>query len=212
MIQPIEHSPVSSCPKLICQEYFASLRQNIYFTEDIDCFCTICRPDVRQKTHKHGGYDYTVPYGWVRFRIKIDEVHTQVTQIFQRWATSYYGMREEKLEQILKNRQMPFPGDRLLDGAIFVDYSRDRKHCFTSPSINYTSIWQRTPIRSFTSSNGCKYNVQIILQCKQKPGAFIIQQGTSGLCDIIPTNVIEWKSLQRSTIIPNGLMIKVVSR
>ena len=213
MPPPIAHQLViPDCPVRICREYVKSLNLNVYFRKEFDCFCARCRTAVRQKTYNVGDHDYTIPYGWVRFRIKTDDVQTRVKQIFRQWTTSYYGTWEENLERILRNREMPFPGDHLLDGTTFVDHSRDRVHCFTSPSIKYTSNWQRSPVTSFTPTNGRCYNVQIILQCKQKPETFTIQPGASGFCDVIPANVIEWKSKQRATIIPNGLMVRIVPK
>jgi hypothetical protein len=199
----------ATCLLPISLEYLRSLKLDLYFNKQSDCFCMKCRPDRRQKTYERGGYPYTVPYGWVQFHIKTERVHIQDKKIFQRWATSYYGTWEKKLEQILRNRFIPFPGDALLDRTTFSDHSRDGQHCFTSPSINYTGNWQRSPANPFTLSNGNDYNVQMILRCKQKPGTFIIQEGATGLCDIISHKVIEWKSKQRATIIPIGLMIKI---
>jgi hypothetical protein len=194
------------------EEYLRSLKLDLYFVQQPDCFCMKCLPDNSRRTNKRGGYPYTVPYGWVRFRIKIEKVCTQDKQIFRQWATSYYGTWEENLEKILRNRVIPIPGDELLDGTKFKDHSRDGHHCFTSPSINYMSNWQRSPTKLVTLSDGKVYTVQMVLQCKQKPGTFIVQPGTPGLCNIISADVIEWKSNQRTTIIPNGLMIRIMKR
>jgi hypothetical protein len=201
-----------TCLLPICQEYLQSLKLDRYFEEQSDCFCIKCRSNTSRKTFGGGSYEYTIPYGWVRFRIKVEKLFTQDKQVFRKWATSYYGTWEENLERILRNRVFPFPKDALLDGKPFLDHSQDGEHCFTSPSINYTSDWQRSPPRKFTLSNGSVYDAQIILQCKQKPKTFIIQSGTPGICDIISADVIEWKSKQRSTIIPHGVMIKMMKR
>jgi hypothetical protein len=194
----------------VCQEYFKSLKLDDYFQRNHDCYCKKCHLNDSQKTHKQGGYESTIPYGWARFRIETDQAHSMGRNIFQSWATSYYGTCEEKLEQILRNRFIPLPGDKLLDGRIFSDHSLDEQHCFTSPSINYASNCQRSPMKQFTSANGTVYNVQVVLQCKQKPGTFIIQRGQPGLCNIILANEIEWKTNQRATLTPTGLMIRMV--
>jgi hypothetical protein len=199
----------ATCLLPCSKEYLRSLNLDLFFEQRCDCYCRNCRPNDSRKTNVRGGYPYTIPYGWVRFRIKTEQVHIQEKHIFQQWATTYYGIWEENLERILRNRFIPFPGDELLDRIKFKDHSRDGQHCFTSPSINYTSDWQRSPTKRFTLLDGTVYNVQMTLQCKQKPDTFIVQPGRPGLCNIISADEIEWKSNQRATIIPIGLMIRM---
>ncbi|CAF0943585.1 unnamed protein product [Rotaria sordida] len=165
-------------------------------------------------TLRKGGYEYTIPRGWVRVRIQTDRAQSQQKKIFQRWATSYYGTCEKKLEQILRNRFIPLPGDLLNDGEIFSDHSGYEQQWLTSPSINYASDLRYSPIKTFIlpDRRGEIYTVQVVLQYKQKPGTFSIHPGRPGLCDIIPADEIEWMSNQRSTLIPYGLMIRMSKR
>jgi hypothetical protein len=199
------------CLLPICQEYFQSLHLNHYFQREYDCYCRKCRPNNSQKARKRGGYNSTIPYGWVRFRIETDPAHSKQKKIFQHWATSYYGTCEEKIEQILRNRFIPLPGDPLADGTIFSDHSGYDRQWLTSPSINYASDLRFSPIKTFRLPNGRDgiYDVQVVLQCKQRPQTFVVQPGRPDLCNVIPTNEIEWESNQRSTLVPIGLMVRM---
>ncbi len=202
------------CLLPVCEEYFRSLKLDLYFQQKRDCYCKKCQPNNRQKTYKRGGYDFTIPYGWVRFRIQTDRAHAGEKKIFKDWTTSYYGTREEKLEQILRNRLIPLPGDALSDGTIYSDESVYGKQWLTSPSINYASDLRFSPMKTFELPNGIGeiYNVQVVLQCRQKPQTFAVHPGRPGICNVIPANVIEWTSDHRATLTPIGLMIRMVKR
>ncbi|CAF3412497.1 unnamed protein product [Rotaria sp. Silwood1] len=202
------------CMLSVCQEYFKSLKLDAYFQQKYDCYCKQHYSDNNPNTVRRGGYEYTIPREWVRVRIQTDRVQSQQKKIFQSWTTSYYGMCEKKLEQILRNRFIPLPGDLLNDGNVFSDDSGYEQQWLTSPSINYASDSQYSPIKTFKLPGLRReiYNVQVVLQCKQKPGTFTVQPGRPRLCDIIPANVIEWTSNQRSTLIPYGLMIRMFKK
>jgi hypothetical protein len=200
-----------NCPRLICQEYIRSLNlPHAYFQSSHDkCFCPVDYPDTRPRIKKSGGYHYTVPCGWVRFALKTDQTLSRSQRIFQRWATSYYGTSENKIEEILENGFIPFPGDQLRNGTIFlVGFPGGRNDFCTSPSIEYISELHSGSRTRFLSHDGNTYEVQLILQCKQRPETFDIEPDESDWCDRIPNDTIVWKSNEQSTIVPCGVMVR----
>ncbi len=109
---------------------------------------------------------------------------------------------------ILQERFIPFPGDSLLSGGTFTTHLPDKHHVYTSPSIHYASLRHVCPTRT-TKINSQWYNVQVVLECKQNPTRIIKQRGyRSDVCRIIPDDEIEWKTNQRSSIVPYGLLIR----
>ena len=196
---------------MICDEYIKHLNLPYpYFkSSHNECYCPIDYLDTRPKIEKVGGYKYTVPCGWVLFALKIDSALTRGQSIFQKWATSYYGVSEDSIEPILRNRFIPLPGDRLPDGKIFsACIPDDNDHCCTSPSIYYSSEWHRHLKTRFPSADGNSYEIQIILQCKQKPDTFERKKGESNWCKTLSRNEILWKSKRRSTIVPCAIMVR----
>ncbi|CAF1167336.1 unnamed protein product [Didymodactylos carnosus] len=210
----------STCPRSICKEFLESLGLSPqYFTRSHDeCYCTRCYPPSRTKIKSKGGYEYTVPVGWVRFSLHIDSALSKSKKIFQRWATSYYGTSADKLEPILRygNGSIPFPNDQMPSGETFGTHLKDKDHLYTSPSINYAGQPTFSPIRRFRATNGELCDMQVVLQCKQKSDGpagptFSVHRGfQSDLCDVISNDVIEWKSSNRATVIPYNLLIRMV--
>ena len=198
------------CLQHICEEYFKSLRlDGAYFRKYINCYCIKHYSDRETTLKKSGGYDHTIPRGWVRFQLRTDKLHSRQNGIFQDWATSYYGTSAEKLNTILRNSFIPISGDHLLDGQTFSDHIQDGSFCYTSPSINYASNALFSPMRTFKSNKGESYHVQVVLQCKQKPRSFERQCSRFEISDPIPAAKIEWKSDNRSTIVPFGLLVRM---
>lgn len=203
--------PLTNCPRTICDEYIRNLNlPYAYFNPSHDeCYCHNHYADTRPKRQKVGGHNYTVPCGWMLFALKIDAAFTRGKLIFQKWATSYYGVSEDKLEPILRNRLIPLPDDRLSDEKIFSAFiPDDNDHCCTSPSINYISERYRDLKTRFRSQDGNSYEMQIILQCKQQPDTFEKKKGEANWCQIMSRNEIRWESKRRSTIVPCGIMVR----
>jgi hypothetical protein len=202
------------CIRPICFEVLQRLKlPKEYFEPKYDCcYCPRHYPVNRPKTYKTGGYIYTLPCGWMRFGLKCLEPRDESENFFQTWATSFHGVSTHQLENILHNRFIPLPGDRLLNGEIFSPKFFDPGHCYTSPSIYYTSRLNVCEKYEFRSQSNEYYQVRIVLQCKQKPNTFEITHGRQNLCNIIPANQIKWKSSTRSTIIPYGLLVHIVKQ
>jgi hypothetical protein len=109
----------AECLVSVCQEYFQHLNLANFFRPGQDYYCAEHYPNYKVKQHKRGGHYYTMPCGWVRFRIEIDEVHIREKKIFQSWAVSYYGTCEENLWQILRTRFIPLSGTNLVMAQFF---------------------------------------------------------------------------------------------
>ncbi len=199
------------CPENICKQYSIDLRMNrayFNFRHNI-CFCLQCYPSTQTDHFTVAGSIYTVPRSWVRFGLQIDQAFADAKQIFKRWYTTFYGTSRDKLEPILRQRFIPFPGDPLLSGEIFTTHLRDKDHVYTSPSIHYASLRHVCPTHT-TKINSQWYDVQVVLECKQNPKGIIKQRGyRPNVCLIIPNDEIEWKTNQRSSVVPYGLLIHV---
>jgi hypothetical protein len=138
----------------------------------------------------------------------MDQTLIRDKKIFQRWHTTFYGTSKDKLEPIINNRFIPFPGDQLLSGKTFTTDLSDKKHVYTSPSINYACLEHVCPIDTVNIDNEW-YDIQVVLECKQNPAGNVKQRGCRrDVCRIIPDNEIEWKTDQRSSIVPYGLLIR----
>ncbi|CAF1470687.1 unnamed protein product [Didymodactylos carnosus] len=146
----------STCPRSICKEFLESLGLSPqYFTRSHDeCYCTRCYPPSRTKIKSKGGYEYTVPVGWVRFSLHIDSALSKSKKIFQRWATSYYGTSADKLEPILRygNGSIPFPNDQMPSGETFGTHLKDKDHLYTSQGGN--TVLRIPPLRGVNFHSG----------------------------------------------------------
>ncbi|CAF1502431.1 unnamed protein product, partial [Rotaria sordida] len=130
------------CPQVICKQYSIDLKMNrAYFDFKYNkCFCSQCYLNTRTDYFTVANSNYTVPRGWVRFGLQIDKTFADAKTIFKQWYTTFYGTSKDKLESVLHNRFIPFPGDRLLSGEIFSTHLPDKHHVYTSPSIHYASL------------------------------------------------------------------------
>ncbi|CAF1509456.1 unnamed protein product [Rotaria sordida] len=198
------------CAENICKQYSKSLQLNKnYFNFKYNkCYCSECYDANEPDSYRVANSIYTVPRGWTRFGLQVDEKFVESRNMFRNWCTTFYGTSKNKLESVLHNRFIPFPGDRFLSGEIFSTHLPDKHHVYTSPSIHYASLKHVCPTGT-TKLNNEWYDVQIILECKQNPEGIIKQQGCRrNVCPIISDNEIEWKTDQRSSIIPYGLLIR----
>ena len=199
------------CPERICTEYsINNLRLNkAYFNfRHNRCYFDQCYPRKETDSLTLAGSTYTIPRGWVRYGLQVDQAFTRGKHIFAQWYTTFYGTSKDKLESILHNRSIPFPGDQLLSGEIFARHLPDKKHVYTSPSIHYASFRHVCPTDT-TKINNEWYDFQVVLECKQNPEGITKQPGyQSNVCRIIPANEIEWKTNRRATVTPIGLLIR----
>ena len=89
---------------------------------------------------------------------------------------------------------------------------------FTTPTIRYAALDCYTHTYDFRSPvNGRRYKIRVALQCKQKPDSFTIQPETVGatkrkeiICPHISNDQMEWKTDQRSAIMPYALLLCMV--
>ena len=201
----------ASCPKNICKQYsIENLRLDKgYFNFKYNqCYCDQCHPATKTDRFTVANSIYTAPKGWVRFGLQVNKSFADSKQIFTQWCTSFYGTSKLNLEPILKNRFIPFPKDQLLTGETLHIRLSDRDHVYTSPSIHYASLSHVCPT-DITKIDNNWYDVQVVLECKQNPQGTIKQQGCRrGVCSIIADNEIEWKTSNRSSVVPYGLLIR----
>ncbi|CAF0988236.1 unnamed protein product [Rotaria sp. Silwood1] len=210
---------VISCPYFAeCKEYVNSLKWSIsFFNNEHDrCYCQSCYSHDLPNKLQVADADYVVPRGWAGFGLGVDPFRDD--DPWNAWIVVYHGTSQLAAQSILSHRQFLLPGDFLLDGsklAIRPGHIPGKVHIYTSPSIHYASLQVYSPMNSFQSpKTGKHYNVQIVLQCKQKPNTFKVQGETVGwgdksICNIIPNESIEHFTNRRSSVIPYRLLIRL---
>ncbi|CAM4793675.1 unnamed protein product [Rotaria magnacalcarata] len=198
------------CPKPICLQYFKSLNLNrAYFNRHFSrCYCSNCYGLSKPNVLTTANSKFTVPRGWVSFGIQLDKAFASDNGIFKNWYTTFYGTSKDKLSEIIRNRFIPFPGDDLLSGEKFILNLSDQNHVYTSPSINYASLSHVCPVDRMNINNNF-YDFQVVLRCKQNPAD--VQKFASGkpnACELLPNDNIQWKTDQRSSVLPISLLIR----
>ena len=222
----IRETPVSSHPKascaytILCAKYLNSLKwQEAYFDHRFDyCYCNTCYPSSSSDTSERGGAVYVLPRGWCRFGLHVDQVRSVVDSIWSDWVVTYHGTTPIAAQSIVAHRQFLVPGDKCLDGSsigIREGHIPGKNQIYTSPTIAYSSLPAYCPQQNFRSpSTKNQHKAYIVLQCRQKPGAFTVQKETVGagsrqLCPFIPNDRIEIYTTVRAAVVPYGLLIRV---
>ena len=203
--KPSSHRPPLPCTRSLCEAYLKTLKlPPAYFVRRHDkCFCKMC--------HKPPGS--AIPcnktckqlHDWVRFGLLIHEAHERLCKVSQTWKTSYYGTSPHLLSSILTNRFVPFDGDQVTPHSTFNSGHPKSNDCVTSPSLTHASQARFSKRVRHRGIDGKNYDVQVVLQCKQKPDAFNVEGDASSF------DSIEWKTSVRSSLIPFGLLLKVHS-
>ncbi|CAF1487713.1 unnamed protein product [Rotaria sordida] len=213
------HKSSSSCQyKTICGEYLSSLKwQENFFNRHYNrCYCNICYSLSSKDTYVIGGSTYVVPRDWCRFGLHVDQVRVQTDRIWDDWIITYHGTSSIAAQSIVAHRQFLVPGDKCIDGSrihIRPGHIKDKYEIYTSPTIAYSSLDCYCPSQKFHSTlTNKEYNARIVLQCRQKPGAFTVQRETVGaghqrICPIIPNDQIEIFTTIRAAIVPYGVLI-----
>lgn len=183
----------------------------VYFNRKYNrCYCSTCYASSEPDVLKQANSKYTVPRDWVAFGIAIDIAFASNNRIFQTWATVFYGTSKDKLDDIIHNRFIPFPEDDLLSNKKFILNLPDKKHVYTSPSINYASLSHVSPTDR-ANINGTWYEFQVVLQCKQNPtDVQKLPSGKPNACNLLPNHNIQWRTDQRSSVVPCALLIHAV--
>jgi hypothetical protein len=201
-----------------CKEYVKQLAwSKSFFNSKHDrCYCETCYLNSRPSVLQVANTDYVVPRDWAGFGLGVDPFRGD--DVWNTWIVVYHGTKTIAAQSILTHRQFLLPGDHLLDGselAIRPGHIPGKVHIYTSPSIRYASLNVYSPTNSFKSpQTGELYNVQIVLQCKQKTGTFLTQSKTVGwgdkrICNIISNDVIEHYTNRRSSVVPYRLLIRM---
>jgi hypothetical protein len=201
-----------------CKEFVKHLAWPISFfnMKHDHCYCDKCYPDHLSDTLRVAEADYVVPRNWAGFGLGVDPFRGD--NIWNTWIVVYHGTTTIAAQSILTHRQFLLPGDHLIDGsklAIREGHIPGKVYIYTSPSIRYASLNVYSPTNSFKSpKTGNRYKVQIVLQCKQKPGTFDTQHetvgwGTKPICNFVPNDRIEHFTNRRSSVVPYRLLIRL---
>ncbi|CAF3603913.1 unnamed protein product [Rotaria sp. Silwood1] len=216
-----DHNAKSSGPcqyKILCGEYLKSLSWNeaLFDRRFNRCYCSNCYLNSWDNTLVEAGSLYVIPRGWCRFGLQVDKVRADVDHIWRDWIVTYHGTSQEAAHSIVAHRQFLIPGDKRIDGekiAILPGHIKEKYHIYTSPTIAYSGNACYCPLTRFRSKITNKlYNARIVIQCRQKPGTFDVQQETIGagnrrICPFIPNSQVEIFTTVRASIVPYGLLI-----
>ena len=197
------HVPPLPCARSLCEAYLKTLKlPDGYFERKYDkCFCKACHKPSGGTTRCGKGCKQL--HDWVRFGLKIHQAHQKQWNISKTWTTSYYGTSANLLLPILTNRFILFDGDRLDDGSTFDSGHPKSGHCVTFPSLVHASERKFSPRVRYRGTDGKNYDVQVVLQCKQKPDTFSVEGNASSF------HSIEWRTGTRSCLTPSGILLKL---
>ena len=185
------------------------------------CYCKKCYSPSKPSTFTVGGHTYVIPRGWTRFGVYVDEPFARHHNVWNTWANCYHGTSIENAKSIVEHRQLLLPRDMTLDGKklqIREGHIPGEYYFFTTPTIKYAALDCYAHTYKFTSpSNGKRYKIKVVLQCKQKSDSFTVQPETVGarqrqqkICSFVSNDEMEWKTQHRSAIMPYGLMLYIV--
>ncbi|CAF4119094.1 unnamed protein product [Adineta steineri] len=205
----------------LATEFVESLGwDNVLFDSSHDkCYCNNCYPTTCANVTDAGGQIYVIPRGWARIGLHVDTVTVGLNDIWNKWIVTFHGTTVNAAESILRHRQFCLPGDILINGnqlGICDGHIPNKNHIYTSPTIAYSSLPMYSKKCDFTSLNdNCDYKVQIVLQCRQKPGSYRVQgetirAGTTRLCPFIPNSEVEYFTEIRQSVVPYGLLVKLI--
>ncbi|CAF2990997.1 unnamed protein product [Rotaria sp. Silwood2] len=181
------------------------------------CYCKNCYPSECENVTAAGNAEYVIPREWVRLGLRVDPVIQEHHDIWNKWIVTFHGTSIVAAHSILTNRQFCLPGDILIDGTVLgihPGHIPNKKHIYTSPTIAYSSLPVYSPKKQFHSSRTkLAYEVQVVLQCRQKPRSFTVQGETIGakskrICKFIPNEQVEYFTEIRSSIVPYGLLVR----
>lgn len=184
------------------------------------CYCDRCYLKSCKDTFIVGGYTYVIPRGWTRLGIYVDEPFAAHHEVWKTWANCYHGTSIENAKSIVEHRQLLLPRDVTMDGEklqIREGHIPGEYYYFTTPTIKYAALDCYAHTYDFQSSKDGKfYKIKVALQCKQKPGSFIVQPETVGarqrcqtICPKISNDQMEWKTQHRGAIMPYGLLLLI---
>ncbi|CAF0972893.1 unnamed protein product [Rotaria sordida] len=211
---------ISQCFSIsLAKEFVNSLNWSKTLFDDSQdrCYCTKCYPISWSDVISGGNAKYVIPRGWTRLGLRVDPIHEDEHDIWNKWIVTFHGTTKTAARSILTHRHFYLPGDKLIDGTILGirdGHIPNKKFIFTSPTIAYSSSTIYAPNNDFFSSmNNTLDEAQIVLQCRQQPNSFIIQGETIGagskrICPHIPNERIEYYTDIRSSIIAYGLLVR----
>ena len=197
------------------KEFLISLNLN---SQDMDpfadrCFCQHCEP---KKVWYRGEPEekYVLPTGFYRYGIKLRDEYLQNKIKVYNWNVAYHGTKVEIVKSIVEHRRIMFPGDVLNNGQILEVrngniFSKNTPAIYLTPSITYACCeYYARPYR-FKGRR-----VQVVLQCRIRPGSFKKHRETIGASRTIDENFtnnsIEWVTTDREAVVPYGLLIGVM--
>ncbi len=205
-----------SCPyQALCYEYISSLNwPHVYFNNAFDrCYCNQCYPEYKCNSYIVANAPYVIPRGWVRIGLYVDEVKAKIEDIWNTWIISYHGTNVAAAQSIVSHRQFLLNGDTCENGQQLGKRCED---LYTSPTIKYSARDAYAKSAYFRSESGTLYSAKVVFQCRQKPGTYSTQGATGRaqyekkLCDVIPNDKIELYTNIRSSVVPYGLMVRLI--
>ena len=160
------------------------------------CFCQNCEP-ISISYRGEPKVKYTLPIGWYRFGIKMNDEYLNKNIDTSNWHIGYYGTNLNTAISIIDNQRIMFPGEYLNNGEIIPP-----QDIIMSPSINYAKLF----------SISIPYNgksIYFAFQCRIMPGTYTNSRIPSKFYTDknFSDDEIEWVVDQNSCIVPFGFLI-----
>ena len=214
---------MSECEKLrVSKEFLLSYNWPVALRKPNynRCYCDRCYKSSFRDTYIVGGHTYVIPRGWTRLGVHVDEPFAAHHHVWNTWANCYHGTSIENAKSIIEHRQLLLPRDLTLNGKklqVREGHIPGEYSFFTTPTIRYAALNCYAHTYSFKSPTTYKrYKVKVALQCKQKPDSFTVHPETvdarkrrQKICPHVSNDKIEWKTQNRSSIMPYGLMLQI---
>ena len=99
-----------------------------------------------------GSVDYVIARDWTYLGLRIDPIHEDKHDIWNKWIITFHRSTKTAARSILTHRHFYLPNDKLIDRTILNigdEHMHDKKLTFTLPTIAYSSSTTYTPNNEF---------------------------------------------------------------
>ena len=166
------------------------------------CFCQNCEP-ISISYRSEPKVKYSLPIGWYRFGIKMNDYYINNNIDTSNWPIGYYGTNLNTAISIIDNQKIMFPGEFLNNGdKVPPQDNNNPTAIIMSPSIKYAKLFSER-----TLYNG--KSIYFAFQCRIMPGTYTIERVPSKFYtdENFSDDEIEWVVNGGVCVIPFGFLI-----
>ncbi|GAB6019762.1 Neuralized-like protein 4 [Chamberlinius hualienensis] len=197
-----------------------------YFSNDVcTCYCDNCyklHGDVAYQRKGEPPRDYSVPFGWCQFRLKLP-LKDEISGMYDKWHVAFHGTHPSIIRRILDNNELVLLEDAGLCATTKQRKSQKNKSkdadveanqiCF-SPTIRYAASNYLTPkFEFFDAKSKKKLYSRAVFQLLVQPGSYNSGPQRIGAREPIDchfsNNDIEWLTKEKGSILLHSLLIRI---